>query len=433
MMRKSMRFLLPCLLATLLCTPMAFADVQPGQTIDKSNVQAIKGLVPDFLYNLVADGKMTMKIGKLNLNKKEYFFPRVLQNWESNKGKYGIDDGNNLIEVATKKKYPHVVGIPFPDLDPNDPKFGYKAMYNWRILDMSSGNQIGQSSMVDVDNGKIQRESSQDQLWYRPQAGEPMDEYDWLGAGAYRKPYDMSGLAILDMQSINPEASKNRYVYMPGMRKLRRMSAVLPTSESQMGFSFAEDDITFGGHSYIIPAADYKMAGVKEMLVPFLSENPIQATKDSSSGKYGVVVKKPEEGIILGAASGKTDVADWVPVNVVWVKAPVAQVDTKPTLPAYQFGKMEGWLDLETGRPAYKIDYDKSGKAIKYVLFVNGAYISPEWKAIEYAGIIAKEIDRAHATMVARLAMPGNKCFFDVGDKLNKSTFTKEGFAKFTQ
>lgn len=429
-----LRLAMASFVACMLCATTAMAGVEAGQTINKSNVQNIQGMVPDFIYNLVADGQMTMKIGKLDINKKEYFFPSVLNNWESNKGKYGLDEKNHLIEVASGKKYPRVDGIPFPDLDPADPKFGYKASYNWRALDSSEGNIVTTNSMVDVDSGKMQRECVQEQYIYRPKAGQTLEEYEWLTAGAYKKPYDVSGLAVLDMLTINPEGDRVRYVYMPGLRKLRRMNATPPTSNTSQGWSYAEDDLTFAGPIYDIPAADFKVMGVKEMLIPFVSDKPIQTTQDQTTGASAVVVNSAAEGVILGAASGQTDVADWVPTNVVWVKAKVLHLETTPKVDSYQFSKMDGWMDLETGRPVYKVDYDQNGGALKYVLHVNGAYTSSNWKNIMYAAIIAKETGRPHATMVSRMGMPGNKIVFDIDkEKMNLSLYTKEGFAKMTQ
>ena len=91
-------------------------------------------------------------------------------------------------------------------------------------------------------------------------------------------------------------------------------------------------------------------------------------------------------------------------------------------------------MDLETGRPVYKVDYDQKGSPAKYVLHINGAYRSPNWKNIRYAAIIAKETARPHATMVSRMATTGNNVIFDIDkDKMNMSLYTKEGFAKMTQ
>ena len=58
-----------------------FADVEPGDVIDKSNYEKIENLVPDFVLDWVKTGDLTMKIGKLNYDAKE-FYPRVVkENW----------------------------------------------------------------------------------------------------------------------------------------------------------------------------------------------------------------------------------------------------------------------------------------------------------------------------------------------------------------
>lgn len=433
---KRFRVAMTCLAAVMLLSQAAMADVQPGQVVNKDNVQSIQGLVPEFLYNLVKDGKMEMKIGQLGFNKKEFVLPSVKDNLQANKGKYGLSPQNDLIEVASGKKYPKVVGLPFPDLDPSDPQWGFKAMYNWRMLDQSTGNCLTMNSLLDVDSGKVTRECIQEQVYFRPGAKDPMNEYDWVFAGVYRKPYDVSGLATLDMRTINPDASSVRYNYLPGMRKMRRMPADTPTSETFFGWSFAEDDTSLGGPYYQIRDCDYKVVGVKEMLVPYLSEKPKTLTKDQN-GNAMFEVKKPEDGIILAAAAGKSDLADWVPTNIVWVKAKVVELEfTAKNIKGYQYGTSKAWIDADTGRPAYKfLNKAGGGKPMKIVLHVHGAYATPDnsIKYLDYAGVVAKELDRNHATMICRLALPGNKMVLNVGDKIDMGLFTKEGFARFTQ
>ena len=49
-----------------------WADVEPGDYIDKSNYEKIENLVPDFVLDWVKTGDLTMKIGKLNFDAKAF-------------------------------------------------------------------------------------------------------------------------------------------------------------------------------------------------------------------------------------------------------------------------------------------------------------------------------------------------------------------------
>ena len=101
-------------------SPLARADVQPGDVITKANVDKVKDLVSPGVEWCVKHG-MTMKIvpyKKIEWNKA----------YREATEKYGgqmklAPDGRSLIG--------HVAGMPFPNIDPNDPQIAQKIMWNY--------------------------------------------------------------------------------------------------------------------------------------------------------------------------------------------------------------------------------------------------------------------------------------------------------------
>ena len=55
--------------------PTVWADVVPGDIIDKTNYQKIETLVPDFILNWIKEGDLIIKIGKLDFDPTNRFLP----------------------------------------------------------------------------------------------------------------------------------------------------------------------------------------------------------------------------------------------------------------------------------------------------------------------------------------------------------------------
>src|SRR6266446_6304677 len=99
---------------TVLTTP-AFAELKPGDKLDKSSCQEAKGLLPDVVLEKFCAGKFSAEIIEVNA------------------GKYYITDDGYMYETATKT-WPHFwYGSPFPDVDEKDTKAANKIMYNHQV------------------------------------------------------------------------------------------------------------------------------------------------------------------------------------------------------------------------------------------------------------------------------------------------------------
>ncbi len=108
----------------------AHADVAPGDVIDKSNWQKIEGLVPDFIALWVKEGDLSMKIAELTFDPSELWPADVKEHWESNQGRYVVDEVNGLRDAKTNEPVRGIQGIPFPVIDASDPTAPVQLMWN---------------------------------------------------------------------------------------------------------------------------------------------------------------------------------------------------------------------------------------------------------------------------------------------------------------
>ena len=126
---------LPVFLVSLSClvsmTSTVTADVVPGDVIDSSNWQKAEGLLPKPVLDWVKRGEFILNIGEIDVEdptkiRSDY----VLEAFETNRGKYGIDEDGGVVDKKTGKLAMYMVGFPFTDLDPEDPVVVEKLMYN---------------------------------------------------------------------------------------------------------------------------------------------------------------------------------------------------------------------------------------------------------------------------------------------------------------
>ncbi len=99
----------------------ASAEAPPADVIDETNWEKIEGLVPDSVLDWVKTGDFVLDLDELNFKPLDYLPAFATEALEHNVGKYDIDEDGGIVEVTTGKPPKHIVGIPFPEVDQNDP------------------------------------------------------------------------------------------------------------------------------------------------------------------------------------------------------------------------------------------------------------------------------------------------------------------------
>jgi len=114
--------------------PAVFADVSPGDVIDKTNWQKAEGLLPEPVLNWVKKGDFI------------------------------------LHDAQTGKAPDFISGLPFPEVDPEDPKAGQKFLYNKHYAAFNTGNQNVGFQAIWVGTGG-RRRGRPDPRWQRAHEG----------------------------------------------------------------------------------------------------------------------------------------------------------------------------------------------------------------------------------------------------------------------
>ena len=129
--RTPLAFAFLAVLWVLSCPyPPAFAELAVGTVIDKTNAEQAEGLIPDPVLNWVKKGDGSMTVGEVPYNPNEFLPPPAKQFLETNKGKYDVDAEGLIVDLKTGKLPEFIDGMPFPEIDIEDPKAGQKIMYN---------------------------------------------------------------------------------------------------------------------------------------------------------------------------------------------------------------------------------------------------------------------------------------------------------------
>jgi hypothetical protein len=110
--------------------PMALAEGSPAVVIDKTNWEEIEGLVPDSVLGWVKSGAFVLTLDELNFQPLDYLPAFATETLESNVGEYDLDEDGGIVEVMTGKPPKHIVGLPFPQVDENEPDLSVRIMYN---------------------------------------------------------------------------------------------------------------------------------------------------------------------------------------------------------------------------------------------------------------------------------------------------------------
>ncbi len=417
--------------ALLAVVSIARADVSPGDVIDKSNFEKVRGLLPDNVVEWLKRGDFTMKIVKLDYDPTDYVPPVVKQSIQANQGKYDIDEKGLIVEKATGKLPKSIEGIPFPKVEANDPKAGGKIIYDKYYESYSCGDVDYPFSArwIGRDAG-FEREVICDYKQH-PLDGAPgsrerknPENLERMTLILVLAPFDIKGTNILNWRYRN-ERQDSTFGYIPAIRRVRRMSPA-NRSDAFIGSDACVDDAwIFDGKPTTM---DWKFLDEREALVPFLDPH-YQRFEITEEGAWKTSrnAKDPR----YGYQDEKWQGAPWMPTNIVWAKRRIYVIQATPKDPYYNYGKQEIWIDADVPIIAvWKVIYDRADKYWKTLWESWTGFQGPEedQKAIVAPTLMAID-DRSDHCTILRFFTPDYQVVYY--DHFDDNDFTLAGFQKF--
>jgi hypothetical protein len=389
----------------LLLSTAAGADVKAGDVVTATNVDQAKDLISPGLEWVVRHG-MKMKI----IDPRKIEWPRAY--------KEATEKYSSQVRLSADglRLENYVEGLPFPNIDVNDPKAALKIMWNYDYKPLTTDDVDLRE--FDADTGPvgtgaqgmgIERHFILDhfrRLFYngrlyvdpKPERPNPDGVRYRESLHPFLEPFDLKGVGATSIRYLDPAKQDDSWLYLPNLRRVRRLST---SQRSDALFGQDTDVDSYYGYSGHIAWMDWKLLGEKTILGCMHAEHyPV---------KWGD-----------GAADFMFD--------DVWEKRQVYVIEGVSKLPQYAYSKRVMFIDKEAWVVPYSDIYDRAGSLWK--IWVNefsykkkpfdGAKLSVYEDDMGFVpSIVMVDIQLQHAT---RAALPSQKVtsegwFFNLGEK----------------
>jgi hypothetical protein len=237
---------------TLAMAPTAngAGDFKTGETIDKSNWEKADGLLPPEILRHYKEGEYVNKFFDWPASK--YNVPPDFKaGSEANEGKFTTGPNGTIIDKATGKQPPYIMGSPFPTIDPNDPEVAAKILWNHFYRTWYFGNLLAESQINWVAPGSLERRADV-HVSFAYYDGIPKDEMPASNPDnfLYRNlslvvgPADLNGTAALTWRYRDADKRDSTWAYVPALRRVRATSPA-NRSDGFLGSDESQDDGPF--------------------------------------------------------------------------------------------------------------------------------------------------------------------------------------------
>lgn len=208
------------------------SEVAPGTVLDKNNIEAIKKEtldgtpVADLLLpsqeKMIKEWGLTMRLVPA----------RPIETSELLKKETQWQHGKSAIDAKTKALLGHERGIPFDDVEENDPLGGWKLAYNY-LRGAWASDTLDYNPLVNLSiDAKRGVEHEMHARYRRLMTVGRLHEPRVLGDGKISKyemnfflrPYDFKGVGILTVQYTDGRLP-DVYAYIKAVRRVRRLSS----------------------------------------------------------------------------------------------------------------------------------------------------------------------------------------------------------------
>ena len=240
--------------------------------------EEIKDLMPEPHYNMYMQPEVwgTFRINETAWDPVKPIGPmwdKFMAQTKKNKKECYLDEKNWL------RGYKY--GIPFPDLAENDPKIGVKLVWNYfkryqdndREVDMlisviNRKGHIRQNLLLNrrlLMNARVRDDNVTVDGLYKPNP----KNLEFIYATPYISPYNLRGTLPLYFRYDDPDKTDDMWIYIPSIRRVRRMSTNQHQDRLPGGVEWTWDNTE--GFEGNVTRFDFVYLGRKLMLSPTVS------------------------------------------------------------------------------------------------------------------------------------------------------------------
>lgn len=386
-----------------------------GDVLDQSNYQLAKDLLPPEILKHFQTGEYRNKIVS---------YPTGNAHWEKafeeatekNASTLDVDQRGSIIDRQSGKQPPYYYGIPFPIIDPKDPKAAVKIVWNQFLAYWAGGDSYNKTLVAMLNPKELERGIVADG-WFNFLDGQstkyrhpnPLNlQSQFLGVSL--KPADLQGTASLSWRYRDPDKRDSVWAFIPALRRVRAVSPA-NRSDGYLGSDLSGDDgFGFDGKPEDF---EWKLAGERDGL-RFLDPNavagPIEITPVPGGGWSTLTdLNPPTVGFQVPDWKGVA----WAPAALALAKRRFWVVEATPRDKYYLYGRIEVWIDAETWDTAWNRKFSWNGELINtYQLAARinhkaGPADDPEWMpAGTMAWACAENVKANRATVSGLRADP---------------------------
>jgi hypothetical protein len=405
--------LIAWLLVALSVPARGRAEVKVGDSIDQSNADEVKDLLPPEIHRHYKAGEYMNKLVD---------FPNAAfkrddgfdESTEWDRQHVTLDAAKQPVDKDTGKRPDWISGIPFPDIKQDDPDAGVKVLWDSNYSTYNGGNSRNVTVLDWVSPTALDRSSTQDVvfLFYdgQPKKYIPANPQNYLFQfiAMTLSPTDLQGTAALSYRYREPGKRDSSWAYVPALRRIR---AVSPTNRSDgfLGSDLSQDDGTFFDgkpEDFTWRLVDHRDA------LRFTDPDAIAGKvirKALPGGGWRTHYAHNEETCGY-QVKGWKGIA-WAPVQGALTKRKMWVVEGVPKDKYYLYGKIELWVDDFTWQGAWNRKFSWRGELLN-TYQVTGPPTAPyddkeRWWGSTFGWQTAENVKANRAT-VAGMEPPGD-------------------------
>jgi hypothetical protein len=337
-----------------------------GDTLEQSNAAAAKDLLPPEILKHYEHNEYRNKIVS---------YPTGSARWEKafsaatekNAGQLDVDDVSTVIFKGSGEQPEYLYGIPFPTIDPNDPKAGAKVVWNQFLAYWSGGSTFNVTLVSMLQPKGIDREihadgyfmfyDGQGEKYRRPNPNNLQSQF--LGVTTF--PSDLAGTSSLTWRYRDPDKRDSVWAFIPALRRVRAVSPA-NRSDGYLGSDISGDDgFFFDGKPQDF---DWKLIGKRDALRvvdPASVSGLLPVTPAPGGGFEGLT---NDNQLMAGYQDKNWTGLSWAPISGGLAKRPMWVVEGTPKDRYYLYGKLQLWIDAETWDGAWNIKYSWQGEVV---------------------------------------------------------------------